>query len=139
MFDDEKQLLNSDRAAEKQLQPHHELLGRATRFRRRTVTVLLSLAALVFVFVVPALLPRAHSTSETDDLQSSTDGRIDLTRLFFNALSTDHLRTNLEYYTSGTHAAGANKTQATHTLEYFKKQGIDAEIVEYFPWLNRPL
>ncbi|KAJ2588615.1 Vacuolar protein sorting-associated protein 70 [Coemansia sp. RSA 1797] len=139
MFDAEKQLLNSDGAVEKQLRPHHEQLGRATRFRRRTVTVLLSLAALVFVFVAPALLPRAPSTSDTDDLQSSAGGLIDLTRLFFNALSTDHLRTNLEYYTSGTHAAGANKTQATHTLEYFEKQGIDAEIVEYFPWLNRPL
>ncbi|KAJ2825025.1 Vacuolar protein sorting-associated protein 70 [Coemansia erecta] len=144
MFYDEKELLNGDAAATaaaekrpQQLRPG--LFGRATRLRRRTVAVLLSITALVVVLVAPALLPRAPDVSDTDDLRANADGRIDIARLFFNALSVDRLRSNLAYYTSGTHAAGANKTQAAHTLEYFQQQGFDSEIVQYFPWLNRPL
>ncbi|KAJ1835856.1 Vacuolar protein sorting-associated protein 70 [Coemansia sp. RSA 2711] len=138
MFDDEKLPLRCDRAARQQPRP---------KSRRRLIAVLLPIAALAFIVVVPWLLPAASSTGSSggnafdnaDQVSSGPDGRIDLTRLFFDVLSTDRLRSNLEYYTSGVHPAGANQTQATHTLEHFKQHGLDAEIVEYYPWLGRPV
>ncbi|KAJ1732326.1 Vacuolar protein sorting-associated protein 70 [Coemansia sp. Benny D160-2] len=54
-------------------------------------------------------------------------------------VSTDHLRDNLKYYTSSTHVAGTNDTQGAYTRDYFLRQGIDAKIVEYYPWMNHPL
>ncbi|KAJ1666957.1 Vacuolar protein sorting-associated protein 70 [Coemansia sp. RSA 1646] len=54
-------------------------------------------------------------------------------------VSTDRLRENLQYYTSGTHVAGINHTQAIYTRDYFSHQGIDAKIVEYYPWMNYPV
>ncbi|ORX73793.1 Zn-dependent exopeptidase, partial [Linderina pennispora] len=57
---------------------------------------------------------------------------------FLDIPSTEHLRDNLQYYTSGTHVAGINRTQAVYTRDYIQAQGIDAEIVEYYPWLNYP-
>ncbi|KAJ2002916.1 Vacuolar protein sorting-associated protein 70 [Coemansia thaxteri] len=67
------------------------------------------------------------------------NGHIDPARLFLSIPSTGHLRKHLEYYASGTHVAGINRTQAEHTRDYFAEHGIDAKIVEYYPWLNYPV
>ncbi|KAI8319615.1 hypothetical protein GQ54DRAFT_32292, partial [Martensiomyces pterosporus] len=66
-------------------------------------------------------------------------GRFDAGQAFLGIPSTDRLRENLWYYTSGTHVAGINRTQAVYTRDYFQAQGINAEIVEYYPWLNYPV
>ncbi|KAJ2493885.1 Vacuolar protein sorting-associated protein 70 [Coemansia sp. RSA 2050] len=71
--------------------------------------------------------------------RSQGNGRIDPGQLFLRIPSTDRLREHLQYYTSGTHVAGINRTQAEHTRDYFVAQGVDAKIVEYYPWLNYPI
>ncbi|KAJ2111575.1 Vacuolar protein sorting-associated protein 70 [Coemansia sp. RSA 922] len=78
------------------------------------------------------------------DMRSGTardqgDGRIDPGQLFLRIPSTDRLREHLQYYTSGTHVAGINRTQAAYTRDYFEAQGVGAKIVEYYPWLNYPV
>ncbi|KAJ2780229.1 Vacuolar protein sorting-associated protein 70, partial [Coemansia javaensis] len=67
------------------------------------------------------------------------DGALDPARVLVDVLSAARLRENLEYYASGAHVGGANRSQAEHTRSHFERQGIAAEIVEYFPWMNRPV
>ncbi|KAJ2899501.1 Vacuolar protein sorting-associated protein 70, partial [Coemansia aciculifera] len=65
--------------------------------------------------------------------------QIDPAQLFLRIPSAELLREHLQYYASGTHVAGINRTQAVYTRDYFEAQGVDANIVQYYPWLNYPV
>ncbi|KAJ2802997.1 Vacuolar protein sorting-associated protein 70 [Coemansia guatemalensis] len=116
---------------------------RSAAATQRTVAVLLSIAALIFILATYAWLPHTLNTEETfagaDAESHASNGGVDPSRVFQNILSAKRLRHNLEYYASGTHVAGANMSQTEYTSNYFALQGLDTEIVEYYPWLNRPV
>ncbi|KAJ2159518.1 Vacuolar protein sorting-associated protein 70 [Coemansia sp. RSA 552] len=120
--------------------PSARFTARRARARRGAVATALSVSALALVFLGPSWLPDAPAASVPFDEQIDTawDGGIDPARVLLDTLSTKHLREHLQYYTSGTHVAGANWTQAAYTRSYLEEQGFEAEIIEYFPWLNRP-
>ncbi|KAJ2854774.1 Vacuolar protein sorting-associated protein 70 [Coemansia erecta] len=110
---------------------------------KRTVAGLAATGALLLIFAASAWIPDPgciHGMVFPSQLQSaSSDGRIDPARVFLSIPSTERLLENLRYYSSGTHVAGINYTQASYTRDYFEQQGIDAKIVEYFPWMNYPV
>ncbi|KAI9477383.1 Vacuolar protein sorting-associated protein 70 [Coemansia sp. RSA 1821] len=143
MFDEEKQTSKGESTScNKSSQRYRDWRGPGRCGKQRQIVTMLALAALALVLVGPWLLPPLPVQPEDidlDDFPSSQDSKIDIERLLFSVLSAESLRSSLEYYTSGTHIGGSNQSQATHTLDYFKQQNIDAEIVEYYPWLNRPL
>ncbi|KAI8319598.1 Zn-dependent exopeptidase [Martensiomyces pterosporus] len=119
-------------------------LGSPHSARRWIAAGLLSIGGLALIFggvsklPMPSCMHSMHSSSS--GLYNATgDSSIDPGQVFLSIPSTDRLRENLKYYTSGTHVAGINRTQAVYTRDYFQAQGINAEIVEYYPWLNYPV
>ncbi|KAJ2611064.1 Vacuolar protein sorting-associated protein 70 [Coemansia sp. RSA 1365] len=139
---DENNFLLSSADSQSRETAKGELLQHSGSTNRRMVTVLLSATAFVFLLVTYSWLPHTLDMSAfaTADLGrcSGSDG-IDPSRVLKNILSTSRLRYNLEYYTSGTHFAGANISQTEYTRNYFAQQGIDTQISEYYTWINRPL
>ncbi|KAJ1862508.1 Vacuolar protein sorting-associated protein 70 [Coemansia sp. RSA 2703] len=118
----------------------------STRFRvavtKRAVAGVAAAVALLLIFVASSWIPDTgciHGMVSPGRLEFPSDGRIDPVQVFLNIPSTEMLSEHLQYYSSGTHVAGINHTQATYTRDYFEAQGIDAKIVEYFPWLNYPV
>ncbi|KAJ1896486.1 Vacuolar protein sorting-associated protein 70 [Kickxella alabastrina] len=115
------------------------------RFSKRAIAGVVSAAALLFIVAASFWMPTPECIhgmggfQQPDKVDIPSDGRIDPTRVFLNIPSTDQLRENLLYYSSGTHVAGINSTQAAYTRDYFEQQGIESKIVEYFPWLNYPV
>ncbi|KAJ1827569.1 Vacuolar protein sorting-associated protein 70 [Coemansia sp. RSA 2599] len=109
---------------------------------RRAAAGLAAAGALALTFAVSAWIPNSgciHGMVFPGQQGSSGDGHIDPAQVFLSIPSTERLLENLNYYSSGTHVAGINHTQAAYTRDYFEQQGIDAKIVEYFPWLNYPV
>ncbi|KAJ1724664.1 Vacuolar protein sorting-associated protein 70 [Coemansia erecta] len=109
---------------------------------KRAVAGVAAAVALLFILVVSPWIPDTgciHGMVSPDKLAFPSDGRIDPVQVFLNIPSTERLSEHLQYYSSGAHVAGINRTQATYTRDYFEAQGIDAKIVEYFPWLNYPV
>lgn len=122
-------------ASEKQQQPL--LAGsnpsslRSNRWKK-PVAVLLLLAA--FYLALKQFYPHFPAAIDSDD-----NSKIDPAQIFMQIPSTERLREHLRYYASGTHVAGINHTQAIYTRDFFENQGIDAKVVEYYPWLNYPV
>ncbi|KAJ2384061.1 Vacuolar protein sorting-associated protein 70, partial [Coemansia sp. RSA 2559] len=124
-------------------------LFRRGKFRgdasRRTIVIALSVVAFLFMCAAMSLLPSpgcvVRNFPGCDNLSNggSPDGRIDPAQVFLDMVSTNRLHENLKYYASGTHVAGINRTQAIYTKDYFSHHGIDAKIVEYYPWMNYPV
>ncbi|KAJ2722880.1 Vacuolar protein sorting-associated protein 70 [Coemansia sp. Benny D115] len=112
----------------------------------RAIACAVSVAVVLFIFIVSPYIPTTDcihmgkmQSMDSSGLRASSDGRIDPTQVFLNIPSTDRLRKYLEYYSSGAHVAGINRTQAEYTDAFFKAHGIDSKIVEYFPWMNYPV
>ncbi|KAJ2799170.1 Vacuolar protein sorting-associated protein 70, partial [Coemansia helicoidea] len=100
---------------------------------KRAARMLLSLTAAVLV-----LLVYLRGSAAPAGTGRSPSG-LDPAQVLMGILSAERLQENLDYYASGVHVAGSNKTQAEHTRSYFERQGFAAETVEYYPWLNRPV
>ncbi|KAI8873910.1 Zn-dependent exopeptidase [Ramicandelaber brevisporus] len=68
------------------------------------------------------------------------NGSSDLKDIVRSVPNAANLRESLDYYTSVPHLAGTenSKLQAEWTRDIFAKNGIDAEVVKYYPYLNRP-
>ncbi|KAJ1949012.1 Vacuolar protein sorting-associated protein 70 [Linderina macrospora] len=105
------------------------------RMYKRIKVGLLAIASAALALHV---LGKVFKGCEHDHLTPHTPD-FDAGKVFLSFPSTKHLRENLAYYTSGTHVAGINRTQAVYTRDYIQAQGIDAEIVEYYPWMNYPV
>ncbi|KAJ1670967.1 Vacuolar protein sorting-associated protein 70, partial [Coemansia sp. RSA 25] len=112
--------------------------GSPTRSARTSAIAIGLSVALALLLTLYTTAPWRMGDSRSQTAPDSGNGRIDPAQLFLRIPSTDHLREHLQYYTSGTHVAGINRTQATFTRDYFEAQGVDAKIVEYYPWLNYP-
>ncbi|KAJ1964516.1 hypothetical protein GGI12_001361, partial [Dipsacomyces acuminosporus] len=136
---DEKELLIAQSSTSAEPTNHQK-----TKRRWKVSIGLLAIAGSLLTLGAVSHLARCRSNYHGQpghhfDIGHSNNGRIDPGKVFLNIPSTDRLRENLRYYTSGTHVAGVNRTQAVYTRDYFKAQGIDAEIVEYYPWMNYPV
>ncbi|KAJ2439978.1 Vacuolar protein sorting-associated protein 70, partial [Coemansia sp. RSA 2424] len=112
--------------------------GSPTRSARTSATAIGLSVALALLLTLYTTAPWRMGDSRSQPAPDSGNGRIDPAQLFLRIPSTDHLREHLQYYTSGTHVAGINRTQAAFTRDYLEAQGVDAKIVEYYPWLNYP-
>lgn len=66
---------------------------------------------------------------------------IDIDTLLLNIPSTAVLRNNLKYHTSTPHLTGTENDYilANWTRDQFLEYGIEAEIKEYWPYLNYPI
>ncbi|KAJ2637433.1 Vacuolar protein sorting-associated protein 70 [Coemansia sp. RSA 1286] len=109
---------------------------------KRAMAGLAAASALLLIFIGSAWIPDSgciHGMVFPGQQSASGDSRIDPAQVFLSIPSTERLLEHLQYYSSGTHVAGINHTQAAYTRDYFEQQGIEAKIVEYFPWMNYPV
>ncbi|KAJ1948736.1 Vacuolar protein sorting-associated protein 70, partial [Linderina pennispora] len=132
--------------SDEKVQLVHETLDAAVtapakRHSQPTATkVRVGLLALVGSLLTLGFVSRHFSACTHHNSKIYTpDPNFDAGKAFVAIPSTERLRENLWYYTSGTHVAGINRTQAVYTRDYFRDQGIHAEIAEYYPWLNYPV
>ncbi|KAJ1951295.1 Vacuolar protein sorting-associated protein 70 [Linderina macrospora] len=123
----------SDMPEKLPLLPHS---GRSSRSTHAAKALLVMASALILAGIVMVL---CQCWSDLDHFDEPEKQQFDALSLFLGIPSAERLRDNLWYYTSGTHVAGINRTQAVYTRDYFRNQGISADIVEYYPWLNYPV